>query len=136
MPYTHENVELVTCSKYQVPLGVVAYVPYQEAYVNEFFVYLQYIFQPLLGSATSDVYQFNSNITSVTVPSSRSFRRAACIASRDTVNKVDLTVLKCDVQLILDVVGSHPTEQACEAECYKVIQEGHFLNYGCPLVCL
>ncbi|XP_052761136.1 uncharacterized protein LOC128203395 [Mya arenaria] len=48
----------------------------------------------------------------------------------------DQQILKCDVQLIIDVVGSHPTEQACEAECHKIIADGHFLNYGCPLVCL
>lgn len=49
---------------------------------------------------------------------------------------VDMQMLKCDVQLMLDVIGSDPSEQACEDECHKIIQEGHYLNYACPLVCL
>ena len=48
---------------------------------------------------------------------------------------VDLDSLKCDVQIILDVVGSDPTEAACENECHKVVQDGNVLNYGCPLIC-
>lgn len=48
---------------------------------------------------------------------------------------VDLSSLKCDVQIILDVVGSDPTEAACEQECHKLVSEGNVLNYGCPLVC-
>ena len=48
---------------------------------------------------------------------------------------VDLDTLKCDMQLMLDVLGSDPGEQACEAECHKLLQEGHTLNYGCPLIC-
>merc|ERR1711860_263233 len=47
----------------------------------------------------------------------------------------DLDTLKCDIQLMLDVLGTDPTEQACEAECHKLLQQGHILNYGCPLVC-
>ncbi|KAL4222234.1 hypothetical protein ACF0H5_018271 [Mactra antiquata] len=47
----------------------------------------------------------------------------------------DLDTLKCDVQIILDVVGSDPTEAACEAECVKIITDGNILNHGCPLVC-
>jgi len=48
---------------------------------------------------------------------------------------VDLTVLKCDVQLLLDLVDNTNAEMACEAECHKLIQEGHIFNFGCPLVC-
>ncbi|XP_060552285.1 uncharacterized protein LOC132713652 [Ruditapes philippinarum] len=47
----------------------------------------------------------------------------------------DLDSLKCDVQIILDVVGSDPTEAACEGECHKLVQDGNVLNYGCPLIC-
>ncbi|XP_053392492.1 uncharacterized protein LOC128555100 [Mercenaria mercenaria] len=47
----------------------------------------------------------------------------------------DLDTLKCDVQKLLDKVGSDPSEQACEDECYKLVQEGHYLAHGCPLVC-
>ena len=48
---------------------------------------------------------------------------------------VDLSNLKCDIQLMLDVLGSDPTEAACEDECHKLLTQGHVLNYGCPLVC-
>ncbi|XP_060552286.1 uncharacterized protein LOC132713653 [Ruditapes philippinarum] len=47
----------------------------------------------------------------------------------------DLDALKCDVQIILDVLGKDPSEHACEAECYKIVQDGSALTYGCPLVC-
>lgn len=57
-----------------------------------------------------------------------------CLLMR--ILSVDMQVLKCDVQLMLDVIGADPTEAACEAECHKLIQEGHYLNYACPLVCL
>ncbi|KAL4221961.1 hypothetical protein ACF0H5_018012 [Mactra antiquata] len=50
-------------------------------------------------------------------------------------NAFDLQTLKCDVQIMLDVVGSDPTEKACEGECHNLLQEGHVLNFGCPLVC-
>ena len=53
----------------------------------------------------------------------------------NTILSVDLTVLKCDVQLLLDLLDNTNTEQACEAECHKLIQEGHIFNFGCPLVC-
>ena len=48
---------------------------------------------------------------------------------------VDTSNLKTDLQIMLDVLGSDPTETACEAECHKILQQGHVLNYGCPLVC-
>ncbi|XP_053392490.1 uncharacterized protein LOC123562749 isoform X2 [Mercenaria mercenaria] len=47
----------------------------------------------------------------------------------------DLDTLKCDVQILLDVVGTDPAEQACETECHKLITDGNVLNHGCPLVC-
>ncbi|XP_053392491.1 uncharacterized protein LOC123562747 [Mercenaria mercenaria] len=47
----------------------------------------------------------------------------------------DLDTLKCDVQKLLDVVGSDPTEQACETECHHMLNEGTLLDHGCPLVC-
>ncbi|KAH3775598.1 uncharacterized protein LOC127844256 [Dreissena polymorpha] len=50
-------------------------------------------------------------------------------------NLFNLEVLKCDVQIMLDVLGADPTEQACEAECHKLLQEGAVMTYGCPLVC-
>ncbi|KAH3715000.1 uncharacterized protein LOC127856080 [Dreissena polymorpha] len=50
-------------------------------------------------------------------------------------NLFDLNTLKCDVQIMLDVLGADPTEQACEAECHKLVQDGTTLSYGCPLVC-
>ncbi|XP_045163894.1 uncharacterized protein LOC123528229 [Mercenaria mercenaria] len=50
-------------------------------------------------------------------------------------NAFDLTALKCDIQLMLDVIGSKPSELACEGECHNLLQEGHVLNFGCPLVC-
>ena len=48
---------------------------------------------------------------------------------------VDYTSLKADLQIMLDQLGSDPTEAACEAECHKLLTQGHVLNYGCPLVC-
>ena len=49
---------------------------------------------------------------------------------------VDLQVLKCDVQMMLDAIGGDPTEAACEVECHNILQEGHVLNFACPIVCL
>ena len=54
---------------------------------------------------------------------------------RHTFYPVDLSVLKCDVQLLLDLLDNDNTEAHCEAECHKLIQEGHLFTYGCPLVC-
>ena len=48
---------------------------------------------------------------------------------------VDYTSLKADLQIMLDQLGSDPTEAACEAECHNLLTQGHVLNYGCPLVC-
>ena len=48
---------------------------------------------------------------------------------------VDLPSLQKDLQVMVDVLGSDPTEMACEAECHKVLTQGHVLNYGCPLIC-
>jgi len=48
---------------------------------------------------------------------------------------VDLDTLKCDVQIMLDVLGSDPSEAACETECHKLISEGTVVTYGCPLIC-
>ena len=48
---------------------------------------------------------------------------------------VDFNTLKNDIQIMLDVLGSDPTEQSCEAECHNLLQNGHILNYGCPVVC-
>lgn len=48
---------------------------------------------------------------------------------------VDLSTLKADLQIMVDVLGSDPTEVACEAECHKLLATGHVLNYGCPFVC-
>ncbi|XP_045161329.1 uncharacterized protein LOC123526304 [Mercenaria mercenaria] len=50
-------------------------------------------------------------------------------------NAFDLTTLKCDIQIMLDAIGTDPKEQLCEDECHNILQEGHVLNYGCPLVC-
>ncbi|KAH3775616.1 uncharacterized protein LOC127843936 [Dreissena polymorpha] len=50
-------------------------------------------------------------------------------------NSFDLATLKCDVQLLIDVLGSDPTEAACEAECHKLITDGTIFSYGCPLIC-
>ncbi|XP_060561621.1 uncharacterized protein LOC132721350 [Ruditapes philippinarum] len=46
----------------------------------------------------------------------------------------DLNTLKCDVQIMLDVLGSDPTEQACEKECHVLIKDG-LLDHSCPLIC-
>ena len=56
--------------------------------------------------------------------------------SRHILLSVDIQTLNCDVQLMLDVLGTDPKEAACEAECHTLIQEGHYLNNACPLVCL
>ena len=48
---------------------------------------------------------------------------------------MDIDTLYCDVQIILDVVGADPTEEACEAECQNLLQEGTTLVFGCPLIC-
>ncbi|XP_052811997.1 uncharacterized protein LOC128239407 [Mya arenaria] len=50
-------------------------------------------------------------------------------------NIFDLATLRCDIQLMLDILGADPTEQACEAECHKLISEGTVFTYGCPLIC-
>merc|ERR1712179_358216 len=36
-----------------------------------------------------------------------------------------LDVLKCDMQLMLDALGSDPSETACEDECHKLLAAGH-----------
>jgi hypothetical protein len=48
---------------------------------------------------------------------------------------VDVEMLKCDVQIMLDTLGTDPTEQACESECHKLLAEGNVMHFGCPLVC-
>ena len=48
---------------------------------------------------------------------------------------VDMDTLKTDLQIMLDVVGSDPAEQACENECHNLLKTGHVLNYSCPFVC-
>ena len=48
---------------------------------------------------------------------------------------VDFSTLKADLQIMVDVLGSDPTETACEQECHKLLSSGHVLNYGCPFVC-
>ena len=56
--------------------------------------------------------------------------------NEDMLNlSVDVENLKQDLQLILDVVGSDPAEQACENECHVLLKDGHVLNYACPFVC-
>ncbi|XP_052807442.1 uncharacterized protein LOC128236550 [Mya arenaria] len=47
----------------------------------------------------------------------------------------DTEILKCDVQLLLDTLGSAPTEAACEGECQHLITGGSIFSYGCPLIC-
>ncbi|XP_060552281.1 uncharacterized protein LOC132742399 [Ruditapes philippinarum] len=50
-------------------------------------------------------------------------------------NPFDVEMLKCDVQIMLDTLGTDPTEQACESECHKLLAEGNVMHFGCPLVC-
>ena len=53
----------------------------------------------------------------------------------DLYNLVDLEKLKAEVQLLVDMVGSDASEQACESGCHHLLQQGHVFNYGCPLAC-
>ncbi|XP_052246465.1 uncharacterized protein LOC127855120 isoform X1 [Dreissena polymorpha] len=47
---------------------------------------------------------------------------------------VSLDVLKQDLQLVLNVLGSDPTEQACEAEWHKLFSQG-LVTHAASLVC-
>jgi hypothetical protein len=46
---------------------------------------------------------------------------------------VDVTTLKADLQAMVDVLGSDPTEQACEQYCHKFLTG--LLEHSCPLLC-
>ncbi|XP_052795750.1 uncharacterized protein LOC128228465 [Mya arenaria] len=46
----------------------------------------------------------------------------------------NLTQLKAELQVALDVIGSDPTEQACEQELHKIAGNA-LLDYGVPLAC-
>jgi hypothetical protein len=46
----------------------------------------------------------------------------------------DFTNVKCNLQKMVNVIGSDPTEAACEKECHLLIKDG-LLNHSCPLFC-
>ncbi|XP_045168545.2 uncharacterized protein LOC123531550 [Mercenaria mercenaria] len=50
------------------------------------------------------------------------------------LNLVDTTTIKKDLQIMLDTIGSDPTEQLCEQECHNIAQQG-LLDHACPLLC-
>jgi hypothetical protein len=50
-----------------------------------------------------------------------------------TVNLVNLNTIKQDLQLMIDVVGSDPTEQACEQAGHKYLSG--LLDHSVPLIC-
>ena len=42
--------------------------------------------------------------------------------------------IKADLQLMVDQIGSDPTEQLCESECHTIVQHT-VIDTGCPLFC-
>ncbi|KAL4222533.1 hypothetical protein ACF0H5_018572 [Mactra antiquata] len=47
---------------------------------------------------------------------------------------ISTDVLKQDLQIMLDLLGSDPTEQACEAEATKLLGDG-LIQHSVPLIC-
>ena len=47
---------------------------------------------------------------------------------------LNTTILKADIQIMLDVIGTDATEQACEQEGHKLFSQG-LLSHSVPLIC-
>ncbi|KAL4222535.1 hypothetical protein ACF0H5_018574 [Mactra antiquata] len=49
-------------------------------------------------------------------------------------NIISIEQLKQDLQIMLDLLGSDPTEQACEVEAAKLLGDG-LIQHSVPIIC-